>query len=100
MKSTLLRPVITEKSLTATSGRWFTFRAVPGSRKEQLKTEIETLYGVTVVAIRTAVMPGKTRRAGRKARPVTGNDWKKVWVQLKPDQTIDAFQIGGTEEKK
>jgi ribosomal protein L23 len=45
-------------------------------------------------------MHGKVTRVGRKGKTIAKSDWKKVYVKLKNGQTIDAFQIGGSEEKK
>jgi large subunit ribosomal protein L23 len=100
MKSNIIRPIITEKTMHRTTGSWFTFRADIFANKQNLKQEIEKLYAVTVIAIRTANMHGKVHRVGKKSKFVEAADWKKVMVQLKSGQTIDAFQIGGPEETK
>ncbi|MCJ7825988.1 50S ribosomal protein L23 [Patescibacteria group bacterium] len=96
----VIKPLITEKTMHMAGGGWYTFQADCKANKNEIRKEIEKLYGVSVLSIRTSLMHGKVRRVGRKGLSVTKSDWKKVSVKLKAGQTIDAFQIGGPEEKK
>ena len=100
MKTNIIKPLITEKTMSLAGAGWYTFKADVFADKHRVKREIETLYGVSVVAVRSCLMHGKVRRVGRKGKTTEKSDWKKVFVKLKSGQTIDAFQIGGSEEKK
>jgi len=100
MDVNVIKPLITEKTMHMVGGGWYTFQADCEANKNQIRKEIEKLYSVSVLSIRASLMHGKVRRVGRKSRNVTKSDWKKVSVKLKAGQTIDAFQIGGQEEKK
>jgi len=100
MKNSIVKPLITEKTMQASLSGWYTFQADISAQKNCVRKEIETLYGVTVVAIRSRIMHGKVRRVGRKGIAIQKSDWKKASVRLKSGQTIDAFQVGGENGQK
>lgn len=100
MKQTILRPVITEKSLSLASRGWYTFVVAAASSKPEVAQAVGGVYGVTVVDVRTLIMHGKERRAGKRMKRVRRSDWKKALVRLKAGQKIDAFEVTGEGEKK
>lgn len=88
---TIVTPVVTEKSSEAYSTRLeYTFRADPSASKQEIRQAIERLFEVTVVSVRTMMMPAKMRRRGRtqgrRAR------WKKAIVTLQPGDKIEIFE--------
>jgi len=88
----MLKPIRTEKSLRqATLGR-YTFAADLLVNKTDIKRSVEKLFGVQVIKIQTAVMPGKSYRTGRKTGYATRSDWKKAIVTVKSGQKIDLFE--------
>lgn len=100
MKQIVIKPVITEKSLNLASRGWYTFAVTAGTRKPEIARGVSALYGVEVQSVRTIVMHGKVRSAGKRAKKVKRIDWKKAIVQLKAGQKIDAFEVTGEQEKK
>jgi large subunit ribosomal protein L23 len=100
MQQIIIRPVLTEKSLTLASRGWYTFEVDLDAEKPGIASELSRTYGVTVTDVRTIRMHGKTRRTGRKMKQVQKSDWKKAMVQLKSGQTIDAFHIAPEEAAK
>ncbi len=90
-----LIPIITETSISAAQKNWFTFKAPVLANKNSLKQEIESLFKVNVLAIKTMVVKGKTKRSPKTRQLSPGSDWKKVIVQLKQGQKIDLFELGG-----
>lgn len=98
MNLTVFRPVITEKTMTLAGRQWFTFAVDPDLSKRQIAANIESLYKVEVIDVRTISMHGKSKRVGRKMNRIQTPNWKKAMVQLKAGQKIDAFEIT-TEEK-
>ncbi|MBI5621128.1 50S ribosomal protein L23 [Candidatus Gottesmanbacteria bacterium] len=98
MKHTIIKPVISEKSLAAAAKGWYTFAAVLMSRKPEIASAINALYGVTVTSIHTLIMHGKERKAGKRMKRVHRQDWKKAIVKLKSGQKIDAFDIHESHE--
>lgn len=100
MIQTILRPIITEKSLSKVSHGWYTFAVDFTSSKPVIAKAIGDFYKVDVTDIRTMIMHGKERRAGRKMKRVRRSDWKKALVRLKEGQKIDSFETAPEGEKK
>ena len=89
--STILRPIVTEKSSAAYQDRGeYTFAVHPEATKPEIRAAIEQLFGVKVTGIWTANQRGKERRMGRSVgrRP----HWKKAIVTLREGDTIDIFE--------
>jgi len=93
MKSQIFRPLISEKSLGLASRGWYTFAVAKRARKEDIRRQIEKMYNVNVLSVRTIAMHGKVRRTGKKMVSKRKEDWKKAIVQLKTGQHIDAFEV-------
>lgn len=104
MKQNIIKPVITEKTLTLAGRGWYTFAVLKHTTKPIAAREIAKLYKVTVTAVRSLISSGKSRRVGRKSLTTARPDRKKVLVRLGKDQTIDAFTVGsqdtGSEKSK
>ncbi len=86
----LKRPVISEKSFASAENGKYVFVVACKTNKIEIKKAIEKLFKVTVVDVRTVVMKGKVKRAGRKfgKRP----DFKKAYVTLKKGDKIEEFK--------
>lgn len=93
MKQTIVRPVITEKTLSLAGRGWYTFAVNSLMRKPQAAVEVARIYNVTVKAVRSVIVHGKMRSVGRKAVHVRRPDWKKIFVRLVAGQTIEAFNL-------
>lgn len=86
----LLRPIVTERATQLTERHHqVVFKVGKTANKHQIKAAVESLYGVTVTAVRTMVLPGKLKRRGQSVgkRP----NWKKALVTLKQGDVIDFF---------
>lgn len=92
MKRIIIKPVITEKSLSKAAAGWYTFAAHEASQKPVIAKAIEDLYKVDVTDVRTMIMHGKERRTGKRMKRVRRSDWKKALVRLKAGQKIDAYE--------
>lgn len=88
----LIKPIISEKSLAEAAKKRYTFRVERRMTKPEVAKTVEKLFGVKVVKVRTAVMPGKKYRLGKKFKFGVRPDWKKAIVAIKPDQKIDLFE--------
>jgi large subunit ribosomal protein L23 len=90
----LRKPILTEKasSLTEKSNR-FTFNVDPKANKLQIKSAIEKMYGVNILAINTMVVNGKLKSRNTKGGMVSGRSpkYKKAIVTLKDGETIDYY---------
>lgn len=100
MKQIIIKPVITEKSLSLAARGWYTFAVDAASSKPVIAKAIGGLYNVDVTDVRTMIMHGKERRSGKRQKKVIKSDWKKALVRLKEGQKIDAFEVTGEAEKK
>lgn len=98
MKQVIIKPIITEKSLSLAARGWYTFAVASASNKPHIARAIGDLYKVTVIDVRSMIMRGKEGRHGKRQKKVTKSDWKKALVRLKQGQKIDAFDIGESHE--
>ena len=61
----ILRPVVTEKSMTAMAEKKYTFYVNPDATKSQIKEAVEKMFeGTKVESVNTMNMDGKTKRRG------------------------------------
>lgn len=87
MYQTILSPIVTEKATGLTERGQVVFEVALEATKPEIKAAVEGLFSVTVVAVNTMVVKGKTKRfRGRKGRR---SDWKKAMVRLAEGQSID-----------
>ena len=87
----LLRPVVTEKTdVLAEAHNQYVFEVARRANKVQIQNAVQELFGVTVVNVRTAIMPGKPRRWGRHVTRTAA--WKKAIVTLQRGDRIELFE--------
>lgn len=91
MKRNDLQPVITETSIMNAKKGWYTFRSLVFENKNSLREQIEKIFKVKVLEIKTLTVKGKSKKSLRTRKMSTASDWKKVFVKLSKDQKIDAF---------
>ena len=86
------QPLVTEKSTRSREGREvYCLKADARANKVQIAAAVSALFGVKVADVRTAVVMGKTKRAGRYLGKKP--DWKKAWVRLAPgEKEIEFFE--------
>jgi large subunit ribosomal protein L23 len=91
--STILRPVVSEKS-TALGGQGkYVFEVAPTANKIQIKQAIEAAFAnkkVQVSAVNIVHVTGKVRRRGRSVGHT--RSWKKAVVTLREGQRLDLFE--------
>ncbi len=92
--SILVRPIVTEK-MTAQSERYNRYGFVVDKKasKLQIKTAIESLYGVTVDTVNTMIYGGKRKSRFTKSGVISGkmNAYKKAIVSLAEGDSIDFY---------
>jgi large subunit ribosomal protein L23 len=92
--SVLIKPLITEKmSMLTEKRKQYGFVCLRSATKDEIKSEIEKLYGVEVEGISTMVTSPK-RKKNRRTGQVTGrtNIYKKAICKLKEGQEIDFYE--------
>jgi len=87
----LRRPVVTEKSYTATgSANQYTFRVATTATKQQIKQAVEAIFEVEVDRVQVINLPGKAKRRGMHAGRRPG--YRKAVVRLAEGQTLEVAE--------
>ena len=84
---TVTAPIITEKSTIITENNQVVFEVPLSASKPEIKDAVEQLFKVSVTAVNTMRIKGKTKRF--RGRPGRRNDVKKAIVTLKDGDSID-----------
>lgn len=91
LEEVLKKPLITEKtSIIGESSNKYGFVVDLKANKNQIKKAIETLYDVKVLNVRTSILPGKLKKAGRFVKKTQKT--KKAYVELAEGQKIEFFK--------
>ena len=94
MSEILVRPLISEKmnSLTQKLNK-VGFLVSKESNKIEIKAAVEKMYGVTVKAVDTAVIPGKAKTRQTRKGMVKGMkpSYKKAYITLAKGEAIDFY---------
>ena len=87
----LLRPIVTEKSMTQTNEGKYTFEVRTSATKQEIAEAVAEAFKVDVVEVNVMTVRGKTRRYG----PHTGrkSDRKKAIVTVAKGQSIDRYFV-------
>lgn len=83
----LRRPIVTERSTLLKEQHKYVFEVNPAATKGQIREAVQSVFKVTVLAVNTMNVPGKSRRRFGP-RPGFQPDWKKAVVTIKPGQEI------------
>lgn len=88
----ILKPVITEKSMTNMAEQKYTFLVHPEATKIQIREAVEKMFeGVKVEKVNTMNLPGKKRRRGMMVGKTAKS--KKAIVKLaEGSREIDFFE--------
>ncbi len=87
----IIRPIITEKSMTGIGMKKYTFEVAKDATKIEIARAVETLFGVKVSKVNTLHVRGQMRRQGRSEGYT--RSWKKAVVTLtEGSKTIEFFE--------
>ncbi len=90
----IIKPIVTEK-MTGLGEKLnrYGFQVIRTANKLQIKEAVEAMYGVTVVAVNTAVVAPKVKVRYTKSGVIQGktNAYKKAIVTLAEGETIDFY---------
>ncbi len=91
--SVLLKPIVSEKFATLNENRVYGFIVANEANKVEIRKAIETIYGVTVESVNTAVAKGKQKTKYTKKAVVSGKtkDVKKAFVKVAEGDVIDFY---------
>jgi large subunit ribosomal protein L23 len=87
----ILKPIVTEKSMSTMGDKKYTFSVNPDATKNQIKEAVEKMFtGAKVANVNTINLDGKTRRRGATSGKTS--KVKKAIVQLTADSAeIEIF---------
>ena len=88
----ILKPVVTENSMSIMDSKKYTFLVHPDANKIQIKQAVEKMFeGTKVASVNTMNISGKTKRRGYTFGKT--NNRKKAIVQLTAEsKEIEIFQ--------
>ena len=87
MYDTLVRPVITEKSMVSSEAGKVVFIVPLSATKDEVKAAVEAIFNVKVERVNTIRQFGKTKMF--RGREGSRSDYKKALVTLAKGQNID-----------
>ena len=94
LSEVLIKPILTEKANAQQEKlQRYAFKVDRRANKLEIKKAIEQFYGVTVVDVNTAVVPGKNKTRYTKAGFIQGmkSAYKKALVTVAKGETIDFY---------
>ena len=88
----IIKPVITEQSMTDVADKKYVFFVAINSNKTEIKAAVEEIFGVKVAKVNTLRQLGKVKRTGAYPKGKRA-DYKKAVVTLTADsKTIEFFE--------
>ena len=86
------KPIITEQSMAEVADKKYVFEVAMAANKTEIKAADETIFGVKVAKVNTAIVNGKVKRTG-SFPAVKRADIKKAVVPLTADsKPIEFFE--------
>ena len=94
LSEVLIKPILTEKANSQQESlRRYAFRVARKANKLEIKKAVESFYGVNVVDVNTAVVPGKNKTRYTKKGFIQGQKpaYKKAMITVAEGETIDLY---------
>ena len=93
MSTVLLKPLISEKAVACQGKGVYGFVVSKTACKVVIKKEVESLYKVRVLDVRTLIQPRKRKSRNTKRRIIVGyrSGYKKAYVHLAEGDSIDFY---------
>lgn len=91
----IIRPAFTEKTTEMAEDNKYAFRVKRDATKHQIKSAVQTIFGIDVVKVNTMIVPSRPKRVGlsRGRR----SPWKKAIITVAAGQTIDLYALESEE---
>ena len=88
----LLRPVVSEKSVTEIERNNYTFAVRSDANRFLIKAAVEAEFKVTVLDVRVQTVHPKQKSRGRRTKGMTAG-WRKAVVTLAAGDKIELFEV-------
>jgi large subunit ribosomal protein L23 len=89
--SSIIKPLITEKSMKDAALGRYTFAVAKSANKAKIVEDVIKMFKVTPVNIKTIVVKGKNVMNRKNREMNLEQNWKKAIVELAKGQKIDLF---------
>ena len=84
------RPLVTEKNNELAQYQTYVFEVDRKASKPQIRSYVEKYFGVKVLAVRTSICRGRSKRTSKGQGRVPY--WKKAVVRLRSGEKIKIFE--------
>lgn len=84
------RPLVTEKNNELAQYQTYVFEVDRKASKIQIRSYVEKYFGVKVLAVRTSICRGRSKRTSKGQGRVPY--WKKAVVRLRSGEKIKIFE--------
>ena len=91
-RDVILRPVVSEKTMSLLDGNAYTFVVHPDANKIEIRDAVEAIFSVRVSKVNTLNRTGKRRRNRRSFTFGKRPDTKRAIVTLAEGDRIDLFE--------
>ena len=91
--TTLIKPIITEKSMMSASTGLYTFEVLLGATKPQVKIAVETTFKVKVTSVNILRRHVPAKGTGSKRLMSNVSQQKFATVRLSKGQSIELFDL-------
>jgi len=91
----ILRPIISEKSMSDAANGKYTFKVSVEATKKEIRKAVEAQFKVNVVKVSTITVKGRSSRTGARRVESVKQPFKKAITLLKTGQKISIFDAGG-----
>lgn len=96
--TTIISPILTEKSVTNLDRGLYVFSIGTKATKSSLADELKKLYGVDAINVRIVNLPAK--KVNFKRKPGIRSVRRKAYIQLAAKQQIPGFELPKKEKNK
>lgn len=93
LHTVIIKPIITEKSMTDAGNGKFTFLVRQNADKNAIKKVIEKKFDVHIVSLTTTTTKGRSKRVGARRIEKTLSPVKKAIATLKKGEKISLFSL-------
>jgi large subunit ribosomal protein L23 len=85
--------IVTEKTTALKNSNTYVFKVSESLTKDAIANNINKLFGVNVLKVRTTILPSKPKtvysKTTRKQTQIRTGRFKKAYVEIKEGQSID-----------
>jgi len=92
MQNIIIRPIISEKSMSGVGNNTYTFVVAKMATKQSIKQAVQKLFNVHVLSIGTTIIKGKSIRTGAKRIEKKLQPMKKALIKIRAGEKIGLFE--------